>query len=227
MDRKTLAGMIDHTILKPEATADDVRRVVLEAISHQFASVCVNGRWVPLVASLLESTGIKTCAVVGFPLGASSPAAKAREAWSCVVAGAREIDMVVSLGDLLAGPQNYQRVTEDIAGVVKAAKSEGTPVIVKVILETVLLTEELIRAGCVAAKKGGADFVKTSTGFHPKGGATEDAVRWLKKYGGELGLKVKAAGGIRDLVIAQKMIDAGADRLGCSASVVIISGLPE
>jgi deoxyribose-phosphate aldolase len=166
---------------------------------------------------------VLACAVVGFPLGACSLACKAREAREYVFEGAQEIDMVVSLGDLLDSPRDYLRVSFDIAAVVLATKSSGEPVTVKVILETAALTEEQVRIGCMAAKSAGADFVKTSTGFHPKGGATFDAVRWLKKYGD--GLKVKAAGGIRSLAVAERMIAAGADRLGCSASVAIVSEL--
>ena len=227
MDRNQLARMIDHTILKAEATEAEVRKVVQEAIDNRFASVCVNGRWVALVSSLLRADPktadpVLTCAVVGFPLGANRSAIKAAEAASCVKDGAQEIDMVISLPDVMAKNADYVR--QDIAEVVRAAKAAAKTTVVKVILESAALAEEQIALACAAAVQAGADFVKTSTGFHPKGGATVQAVQWLKKYAP--GLKVKASGGIRDLATAQQMIAAGADRLGCSASVAIIAGAP-
>lgn len=225
-----LARMIDHTILKAEATEGDVRKVVAEAIAHRFASVCVNPRWANLVSDLIHAAKaddpadrpVATCAVVGFPLGANRTITKAIEAASCVKDGAGEIDMVISLPALIAGDLDYAR--NDVAEVVSAARAVWKSAVVKVILETAALTEEQIALGCTAAREGGADFVKTSTGFHPKGGATIQTVGWLKKYAP--GLKVKAAGGIRDYATALQMVQAGADRLGCSASVAIIAAQP-
>jgi deoxyribose-phosphate aldolase len=224
--------MIDHTILKAEATEAEVRKVVEEAVANRFASVCVNGRWVSFVSDLLHQAGVGdpgktdmpvlTCAVVGFPLGANRSTIKAIEASSCVKDGAQEIDMVISLPDLYANDADYVR--QDVFEVVRAARAVWKTTVVKVILETAALNEAQTELGCRAAVEGGADFVKTSTGFHPKGGATVETVGWLKKYGGEAGLKVKASGGIRDFATAEKMANAGADRLGCSASVAIVSG---
>ncbi len=224
-----LAQMIDHTILKAEATEADVRQVVAEAITYKFASVCVNPCWVNLVSDLLHEAGLDdpektatpvfTCGCVGFPLGANRTTIKANEAASCVKDGAGEIDMVIAIPALLAGDLAAART--DVLEVVKAARAVWKNTVIKVILETAVLNEEQIALGCQAAREGGADFVKTSTGFHPKGGATVQSVALLKKYSG--GLKVKAAGGIRDLATAQAMISAGADRLGCSASVAIVT----
>ncbi len=226
MNRAQLARMIDHTILKAEASEAEVRKIAAEALTHRFASVCVNGRWVKLVKELLaESTDdrpVLTCAVVGFPLGASRSTIKAIEASTCVKDGAEEIDMVIFLPALIAGDHEFAR--NDVFEVVRAAKAASRHTVVKVILESAALTEEQIALGCRAAQEAGADFVKTSTGFHPKGGATAQTVQWLKKYSG--GLKVKASGGIRDYATAQQMIGAGADRLGCSASVAIVTDAP-
>jgi deoxyribose-phosphate aldolase len=226
-----LARIIDHTILKAEASEAEVRKVVEEAITHRFASVCVNGRWVNLVSDLLHQANVGdpsktdqpvlTCAVVGFPLGANKSTIKAIEASSCVKDGAQEIDMVISLPDVIALKADYVR--QDIYEVVRAAKAVHKSVAVKVILETAALNEEQTALGCQAAVEAGADFVKTSTGFHPKGGASVQAVQWLKKYAGAKGLKVKASGGIRDAKTANEMVQAGADRLGCSASVAIVT----
>jgi deoxyribose-phosphate aldolase len=228
---QNLARLIDHTILKAEATEAEVRKIVQEAVQHKFASVCVNGRWVNLVSDLLHEAGVGdpaktdqpvlTCAVVGFPLGANRSTIKAIEASSCVKDGAQEIDMVISLPDVMAKQSEYVR--QDIFEVVRASRAVWKNTVVKVILETAALTEEQVALGCAAAVEAGADFVKTSTGFHPKGGATVQTVEWLKKYGGSKGLKVKASGGIRDAATAQQMVKAGADRLGCSASVAIVT----
>jgi len=186
---------------------------------------------VDLVSDLLEQAGVGdpgktdqpvlTCAVVGFPLGANRWTIKAIEASSCVKDGAQEIDMVISLPDVIALRRDYVR--QDIFEVVRASRAVWKSTVVKVILETAALAEEQIKLGCEAAVEAGADFVKTSTGFHPRGGATVQAVEWLKRYGGGAGLKVKASGGIRDAQTAEKMVAAGADRLGCSASVSIVS----
>ncbi|HVX86421.1 MAG TPA: deoxyribose-phosphate aldolase [Phycisphaerae bacterium] len=227
-----LARTIDHTLLKAEATEAEIRKVVGEAVAHRFASVCVNGRWTALVSGLLREAGVNdpgktdravlACAVVGFPLGANRSIIKAIEASTCAKDGAQEIDMVISLPALLTG--DLEDARNDVYEVVRAARAVSPRTVVKVILETAALNEEQTALGCRAAVEGGADFVKTSTGFHPKGGATVESVGWLKKYGGGAGLKVKASGGIRDYATAKQMLDAGADRLGCSAGVAIVSG---
>jgi deoxyribose-phosphate aldolase len=223
MQANVIARTIDHTILKAEATAADVRMVVAEAIRYKFASVCVNPYFVRLVSDLLEhspvSEQVKTCAVVGFPLGVNKTMTKAIEASSCVKDGAQEVDMVVNLPALLSG--DLHEVRQDIMEVVRASRAVWSQVKVKVILETAVLDEAQIALGCRAAQEGGADFVKTSTGFHPKGGATVQTVTWLRKYAGPL--QVKASGGIRDLATAVAMLQAGADRLGCSAGVAIVT----
>jgi deoxyribose-phosphate aldolase len=226
-DPGALARKIDHTLLKAEATEAEIRQLVSEAVAHRFASVCVNGRWVNLVSDLLHEAGadegeqaVATYAVVGFPLGASKGTIKAIEASSAVKDGAREIDMVISVGSLLA--EDLEEARREVYEVVRGARAVWRGTIVKVILETAALNEAQTALGCRAAREGGADFVKTSTGFHPRGGATVETVGWLKKHAG--GLLVKASGGIRDLATAQQMIAAGADRLGCSASVAIVTG---
>jgi len=229
MVNTALARLIDHTILKAETTAADVHRIVTEAVEYQFASVCVNPRWVSLVSDLLDTAGladpdetacpVRTCGCVGFPLGANTSAIKAAEAAACVQDGAQEIDMVIALETLLSGDLAAAR--DDVAQVVQAARAIEKGTVVKVILETAVLNEEQIALGCRAVREAGANFVKTSTGLHPRGGATVQTVALLKKYAG--GLKVKAAGGIRDLATAQAMIAAGADRLGCSASVALVT----
>jgi deoxyribose-phosphate aldolase len=221
-----LSRMIDHTLLKPEATEADIRRLVAEAVEHRFATVCVNGRWVRLAAELLqaagaiEGEGVKVCAVAGFPLGAMKGTVKAMEAIAAVKDGAREIDMVAPLALLLE--KQVDELRAEIFEVTRAAKTAFRGTTVKVILETAALTEEQTALGCRAAREGGADFVKTSTGFHPKGGATVESVRWLAKYAEGLG--VKAAGGIRDRVSAEAMLAAGATRLGTSNGVAIVMG---
>jgi len=223
-----LARVIDHTLLKAEATEGEIRKVVAEAVAHRFASVCVNGRWAGLVSELLHEAKVDeagdpgrvaTCVVVGFPLGAGKSTVKAIEASAAVKDGAGEIDMVISVASLLQG--RLEEARQDVFEVVRIARAVHRSTVVKVILETAALSEEQVALGCQAALEGGADFVKTSTGFHPKGGATVEAVSWLKKYGG--GLKVKASGGIRDAAGARAMLAAGADRLGCSASVAIVT----
>jgi len=227
-----LARVMDHTVLRPEATEQDIRRLVAEAVEHRFATVCVNGRWVKLATELLRDAGVEdagkaqrpvvACAVVGFPLGANRSDVKALETAAAVKDGAREIDMVIALGAILAGDKEAARL--DVAEVVRAARAHADGVLVKVILETAALTEAQTALGCWAAAEGGADFVKTSTGFHPKGGATAEAVRWLVKYGlDQHGLKVKASGGIRDLAAAEKMLAASAHRIGTSNGVAILA----
>jgi deoxyribose-phosphate aldolase len=210
-----LAGMIDHTLLRPDASRDDVRKLCEEARTHHFASVCVNSTWVPLAKSLLAGSEVIVCAVVGFPLGAMTPAAKAYEAREAVRQGAKEIDMVINLGALKS--RDYETVFEDICRVVKAAAPAG----VKVILETGSLTDDEKIIGCSLSKLAGAAFVKTSTGFG-KGGATVEDVSLMRRVvGDELG--VKASGGVRTTEDAERMRAAGANRIGASASVSIVT----
>src|SRR5512140_3504252 len=203
-----LAKLIDHTLLKPEATRDEVVKLCEEARKHRFASVCVNTTWVPLCKAMLAGTDVMVCAVVGFPLGAMTPSAKAYEAREAVRQGAKEIDMVINIGALKS--RYYETVFEDICRVVKASGSAG----VKVILETSALTHEEKIIASSLSKLAGAAFVKTSTGFG-KGGATVEDVQLMRSIvGGELG--VKASGGVRTAEDAVKMAMAGANRLGAS-----------
>jgi deoxyribose-phosphate aldolase len=215
-DNADLAPFIDHTLLKPEATREDVARVAREAVAHGFATVCVNSSHVATVAGILAGSRSVPIAVVGFPLGAALTSAKAFEAREAIRAGAREIDMVLHVGALKA--RDYALVLEDIARVVEASR----PHPVKVILETSLLTREEKIAGCVLSKAAGAAFVKTSTGFSTGGATVEDIALMRQVVGDEVG--VKASGGIRSAEDALKMIQAGANRLGASASVAIVTG---
>jgi deoxyribose-phosphate aldolase len=216
-----LARMIDHTILRPDATRTDVLRVCEEARRYGFASVCVNSYWAGLVASELAGTDVATCAVVGFPLGAASTEAKRAEAEMCLRVGARELDMVMNVGALKSGDLDAVRL--DILAVTEAAQRYGA--IVKVILETCLLTNEEKVTACKLATSAGAGFVKTSTGFG-SAGATEDDVRLMRATVGT-GIGVKASGGIRTRADAQRMIAAGANRIGASASVKIVEAPAE
>jgi len=217
MDRATLARMLDHTLLKPEATRDDVAALCAEAAELGVAAVCVSPSMLPLPASPGE--GVAVCTVVGFPSGAHRSAAKAGEAELAVDDGATEVDMVVDLGLVKAG--DWGAVQADVAAV-RAATADRA--LLKVILETAALTDDEIVAACRAAEAAGADYVKTSTGFHPSGGASEHAVRLMAEtVGGRLG--VKASGGIRDAETALRMVEAGATRIGCSASRAILDGL--
>ena len=215
MDKKTIASMIDHTLLKPEATPAQVEKLCAEAAEYHFASVCVNPVYIPLAARLLKDTGVKVCCVVGFPLGAIAPEQKAAEAASCAAMGAEELDMVIHVGAAKAG--NWALVQRDIEGVVKAAAGRT----VKVIIETCLLTDEEKVEACEAAKAAGAHFVKTSTGFSTGGATTHDIALMRKTVGPEMG--VKASGGIRDYATAMAMIEAGANRIGASAGIEIVA----
>ena len=215
MDKKTIASMIDHTLLKPEATPAQVEKLCAEAAEYHFASVCVNPVYIPLAARLLDGTGVKVCCVVGFPLGAIAPEQKAAEAASCAAMGAEELDMVIHVGAAKAG--DWALVQRDIAGVVKAAAGRT----VKVIIETCLLTDEEKVKACEAAKAAGADFVKTSTGFSTGGATTHDIALMRKTVGPDMG--VKASGGIRDYATAMAMIEAGANRIGASAGIEIVA----
>ena len=215
MDKKTIASMIDHTLLKPEATPAQVEKLCAEAAEYHFASVCVNPVYIPLAARLLKDTGVKVCCVVGFPLGAIAPEQKAAEAASCAAMGAEELDMVIHVGAAKAG--DWALVQRDIEGVVKAAAGRT----VKVIIETCLLTDEEKGKACEAAKAAGAHFVKTSTGFSTGGATTHDIALMRKTVGPEMG--VKASGGIRDYATAMAMIEAGANRIGASAGIEIVA----
>ena len=215
MDKKTVAAMIDHTLLKPEATPAQIEKLCAEAAEYHFASVCVNPVYIPLAARLLKGTGVKVCCVVGFPLGAIAPEQKAAEAASCAAMGAEELDMVIHVGAAKAG--DWALVQRDIEGVVKAAAGHT----VKVIIETCLLTDEEKVKACEAAKAAGAHFVKTSTGFSTGGATTHDIALMRKTVGPEMG--VKASGGIRDYATAMAMIEAGANRIGASAGIAIVA----
>jgi deoxyribose-phosphate aldolase len=215
-----IAGLIDHTLLKPEATEADIRRICAEALQYKFASVCVNPYWVPLVAEELAGPEVKVCSVVGFPLGASRVHAKTLEAHDALESGAREIDMVINIGELRVG--RHDAVRADIEAVAEAAHWGGA--IVKVILETALLNDEEKIAACRLAKLAGAEFVKTSTGFASRGATVEDVALMRSVAGPEMG--VKASGGIRTLEDLMKMVAAGANRIGASSSVKIVEAAP-
>jgi len=211
-----LAGMIDHTLLRPDATKEELEKLCEEAKKYGFATVCVNSGNIPIVARLLRGSKVKPIAVVGFPLGAASSRAKAFEAREAIAAGAEEIDMVMNIGAMKS--KDYSTVYEDIKTVVEASK----PKKVKVIIETSALTYEEKVAACVLSKTAGAAFVKTSTGFG-SGGATVEDVKLIKKIVGE-DMEIKASGGIRTREDAEAMISAGATRIGASASVAIVTG---
>jgi deoxyribose-phosphate aldolase len=211
-----VAGMIDHTLLKADATRAEVVTLCEEARTHHFASVCVNTTWVPLARALLAGSDVKICAVVGFPLGAMTPTAKAYEAREAVRQGAQEIDMVINIGALKS--RDYETVFEDICRVVKAA----APALVKVILETGSLTEDEKIIACSLSKMSGAAFVKTSTGFGKGGATVEDVALMRRIVGPKMG--VKASGGVRTAEQVQQMAAAGATRIGASASVAIVAG---
>jgi deoxyribose-phosphate aldolase len=214
--RASVAALIDHTLLRPEATASEIRKVCAEARQHGFATVCVNPYWVLLVAAEIAGSRVKACTVIGFPLGANTTSIKVAETIQAVRAGAREIDMVLNVGELRGG--NHEGVLQDIRAVAEAAHQGGA--IVKVIVETALLTDEQKIAACGLAKDARAEFVKTSTGFGPAGATVEDVA--LLRRAVSAGMGVKASGGIRTLADLQKMVAAGATRVGSSNSVKII-----
>jgi deoxyribose-phosphate aldolase len=225
MTRAELAAKIDHTILKPEATAEDVRQIVDQAIRFGFASVCVQPIWVATVARQLSGTRVLTCSVAGFPHGANKPTVKAIEASAAVKDGAQEIDVVAHLPHLAR--HDFAAAKAELTEVVRACRAVRADTVVKVIVESAYLMtlgagagERAIELACRAVRESGADFIKTSTGFHPAGGANLEAVRLMKKHAA--GIAVKASGGIRDLPTALAMLEAGADRLGLSASVTIV-----
>lgn len=206
--------LFDHTILKADATRKDVKRVCDEAMAYSFCSVCVNSYYVPYVANLLHGSDVKICSVVGFPLGAMSTRAKALEAKIAVMDGADEIDMVINVGALK--DRDYSVVLEDI----KAVKEACGEHILKVIIETCLITDDEKVKACELAKEAGADFVKTSTGFSSAGAKVEDVRLMRETVGPDMG--VKASGGIHDKEFAKELVDAGANRLGTSATIEIV-----
>lgn len=210
--------MIDHTLLKPDATLEQVKKLCQEAKDNGFFSVCVNSYYVKAAVSFLSGSAVKVCTVVGFPLGASTMETKRFEAMKAIAEGAKEIDMVVNLSAVKS--KDWQYVLDDISSLAQVCHQQGA--ILKVILETCLLTDEEKKKVCEFAVKANADFVKTSTGFST-GGATVEDVKLMRSAVGEK-IGVKASGGIRDAARAQQMIEAGATRLGTSASVEIVSG---
>ena len=212
-----LAKYIDHTLLKPEAVQSQFEKLCEEAVKYQFKSVCVNSSWVPFVTKKLRGSGIKICSVIGFPLGEMDTRSKAFEARSAINSGADELDMVINVGALKS--RNLKLVEEDIRAIKRACRSKT---ILKVIIETVLLTEEEKILACEISKKAGADFVKTSTGFLGGGATVEDVLLMRRIVGPKMG--VKASGAIRDFNQAVALIHAGANRLGCGSSVAVISG---
>ncbi|MGJ0848385.1 deoxyribose-phosphate aldolase [Tissierella praeacuta] len=209
-----ILGMIDHTMLKPDATKDMIEELCKEAMENKFAAVCVNPCYVKLCKDILRNSDVKVATVIGFPLGANTKEVKAFETMDAIKNGADEVDMVINIGALKI--KNYELVKEDIEEVVKAAKDKA---LVKVIIETCLLTDEEKIKACEISMIAGADFVKTSTGFST-GGATVDDVKLMKSIVGDK-LEVKASGGVRDIDSAKKMIEAGATRLGTSSGVKI------
>ena len=215
---KQLAGCIDHTLLDPTATKDRIEKLCHEAIEYGFHTVCVNTRWIPLVSELLHNTQIKIDAVAGFPLGADTTKIKAAQAKEAIFAGADEVDMVADIASIIEG--DYKYLSNDIASVLKVCRSMKPPVLLKVIIEAAVLTEEQIIFVCKVAQEVGVDFVKTSTGMNAAGGATVEAVRLMKESAPKC--KVKAAGGIRTAAQAIAMLEAGADRIGTSSSIKII-----
>ncbi|WP_433923726.1 deoxyribose-phosphate aldolase [Paenibacillus taichungensis] len=209
--------MIDHTLLRADATQSEMAKLTEEAKQYQFASVCVNPGWVAYAAEQLQGTGVDICTVIGFPLGASTSETKAFETKDAIAKGATEVDMVINISALKDGKDDV--VEQDIRAVVEAAAGKA---LVKVIIETCLLTDEEKVRACQAAVKAGADFVKTSTGFSTGGATPEDIALMRRTVGSDVG--VKASGGVRSLEDMQKMIDAGATRIGASSGVKIMQG---
>lgn len=212
----SLANLIDHTALKPDTTKEQIKQLCREAAENKFASVCVNPSYVRLCSLLLKDSGVKVCTVIGFPLGATSTFVKVSETIEAIANGATEVDMVINVGAVKSGDFYYVR--KDIQGVVNAAKGKA---LVKVILETCLLTDEEKVECCKICKDEGADFVKTSTGFSTGGATVADIKLMRKTVAPDLG--VKASGGIRDYETAKAMVEAGASRIGASASIAIIN----
>jgi deoxyribose-phosphate aldolase len=217
MSATELAGYIDHTLLKPEAIESQFVQLCDEAVKYKFKSVCVNSSWVPFVAKKLRGTGIIICSVIGFPLGGMDTRSKAFEARSAIASGATELDMVLNVGALKSG--NLKLVEEDIRAIKRACRSTT---LLKVILETGLLTDAEKIIACEISKKAGADFVKTSTGFAGSGATVQDISLMRRIVGPQMG--VKASGGIKTFDQAIALIHAGASRLGCGASVAVVTG---
>lgn len=209
--------MIDHTLLKPESTREQIKSLCDEALEYNFKSVCINPFWVSYANDILKDSEVSVCTVIGFPLGANTTSMKATEAREAILNGADEVDMVINVG--LLKSKEYDLVEEDIKAVVEESKDK----IVKVIIETCLLSDEEIVKACEISMKSGADFVKTSTGFNSAGAKAQDVNLMRKTVGDTLG--VKASGGIRDLKTAREMIENGATRLGVSAGIEIIKEL--
>jgi len=218
MKNSKIAKMIDHTLLKADATKEQIHTLCLEAKEYSFASVCVNPTWVPYCADLLKDTNVKVCTVIGFPLGANTPETKAFEAKTAIENGASEVDMVINIDALKSGDEEL--VEKDIKAVVETARGKA---LTKVIIETCLLTEDEKVRACQIAVQAGADFVKTSTGFSTGGATAEDIALMRKTVGPEIG--VKASGGVRSAEDAEAMIQAGATRIGASSGVKIVKGL--
>ena len=218
---RDMAKMIDHTNLNATATVEDIKQLCEEALEHQFASVCVNPIYVPLATKLLEESSVKVCTVIGFPLGANTTETKAFETKNAIKNGAQEVDMVMNIGSFKSGA--YDLVRSDIKGVKDATKASGvtSDVIVKVILETCYLNENEIVKACEIVKDVGGDFVKTSTGFGSKGAEEEKVSLMRKTVGRDIG--VKASGGIKNFEQALAMLDAGANRIGASSGVDIVT----
>ncbi len=217
--KKNVAGIIDHTLLKADATPEQIAKICKEAIEYNFASVCVNPSYIAQCAKALKDTDVNVATVIGFPLGATSSASKAYETKVAIADGANEVDMVIHVGHAKAGDWDY--VQKDIKAVVDAAAPTHT--LVKVIIETCLLTDDEKVKACEAAKAAGADFVKTSTGFSTAGAKAEDVALMRKTVGPEIG--VKASGGIHTSEEAIAMINAGANRLGVSAGIAVVNGI--
>jgi len=215
---QNFARMIDHTLLKAEATKEQIEKLCAEAKQFNFASVCVNPTWVKQSSELLQGSEVLVCTVIGFPLGANTPAVKAYEVKDAIANGANEVDMVINIGALK--DKNYDLVQADIAAVVEAAKGSA---LVKVIIESCLLTDEEKVKACELAVAAGADYVKTSTGFSTGGATAADIALMRKTVGPNLG--VKASGGVRSLEDMNSMVEAGATRIGASSGVAIMNGL--
>ena len=215
-----LAKYIDHTLLKPDAKKEAIEKLCLEAKEYGFASVCVNPTWVPLAAEILKDSDVKVCTVIGFPLGATTPEVKRFETENAIQNGAEEVDMVINIGALKSGEDEL--VKRDIKAVVEAAKGKA---LVKVIIETCLLTEDEKVRACKLSVEAGADYVKTSTGFSTGGATVEDIKLMRETVGPNIG--VKASGGVRTLQDAKAMIEAGATRIGASSGIAIVKGLEQ
>ncbi|KAB7670085.1 deoxyribose-phosphate aldolase [Bacillus sp. B1-b2] len=213
-----IAKMIDHTLLKADAQKDQIITICEEAKTYNFASVCVNPTWVKLASELLAGTEVKVCTVIGFPLGATTSTTKAFETEDAIKNGVTEVDMVINIGALK--DKNYDLVREDIKAVVEAAKGKA---LTKVIIETSLLNDEEKEIACKLAVEAGTDFVKTSTGFSTGGATVEDIALMRKTVGPDIG--VKASGGVRSSEDTEKMVEAGATRIGASSGVAIVNGL--